>query len=256
MIKLNKKTKEKREGMDLYNPSTFNIPVVTKLGELLYWKSIDIYRTIKTRNKGIHLYGIYGYLGLPGFGKTMAMSNELLEIRKKYGDKVIIMTNYGFKYEDEPFTNWNQLLLNYDKPLIVGWDEIQNLFSSRDFKSFPIGLLTLLTQNRKGNGKRIYYTCQRFGRIDKIFRELTITMTDCKTHFGRLTSLKTYDCDDYAQLINQTDVNLKMKVRPIKKKTFIQTDFIRNCYDSYQMLESAKNTDYMDRVELALLDRD
>ena len=35
------------------------------------------------KDKGIHLYGIYGYFGLPGKGKTMAMCKRLSDLRKK-----------------------------------------------------------------------------------------------------------------------------------------------------------------------------
>ena len=150
-------------------------------------------------DKKPHLYGIYGYFGLPGYGKTMAMSWELLELRKKYKDQIYIFTNYGFKEEDKPFTDWRMLLDTYDKPAIFAWDEVQNEFNSRDFKNFPVELLTLLTQNRKGNGKRIYYTAQRYNRVDKVFRELSFRVGDCKTLFGRYTRVKWYDTEDYEQ---------------------------------------------------------
>ena len=74
----------------------------------IYWKIKDIINNYKNRDdKKIHLYGIYGYFGLPGYGKTMAMSWELLELRKKYGDDIYIFTNYGFKQEDKSFNNVN-----------------------------------------------------------------------------------------------------------------------------------------------------
>ena len=139
-----------------------------------YWKIKDLINAFKNiKNKKVHLSGIYGYFGLPGYGKTMAMSWELMELRKKYQDDIYIFTNYGFKQEDRPFTDWRMLLETYDKPAIFAWDEVQNEFNSRDFKNFPVELLTLLTQNRKGNGKRIYYTAQRYNRVDKVFRELS-----------------------------------------------------------------------------------
>ena len=37
----------------------------------IYWKIKDTVNNIKSRNdKKVHLYGIYGYFGLPGYGKT------------------------------------------------------------------------------------------------------------------------------------------------------------------------------------------
>ena len=42
-----------------------------------------VYKAIKDRrNRGIHLYGIYGYFGLPGKGKTIAMSKQLNDYRE------------------------------------------------------------------------------------------------------------------------------------------------------------------------------
>ena len=51
------------------------------------------------------------------------------------------------------------------------------------------------------------------------------------------------------------DVNKRMKIKPRKKTKFIQTDFIRNNYNSYQMLESAKSKEYMDRNEIAQINQ-
>lgn len=217
----------------------------------IIWKVKDLFNSIKNRkNKSIHLYGIYGYFGLPGQGKTMSMSWELMNLRKKYGDKIYIFTNYGFKQEDKPFDNWRMLLETYDRPAIFAWDEVQNEFNSRDFKNFPVELLTLLTQNRKGNGKRIYYTAQRYNRVDKVFRELSFRVGDCRTIFGRYTRVKWYDTEDYEQLQGSYKVEDKMKMKSYKQDKFIQTDEIRECYDSYQMLESAKKKEYQTQQEI------
>ena len=208
----------------------------------------------KKYNPTCALYGIEGYFGLMGQGKTIAMSKRLLDLRKKYGDSIYITTNYYFKGEDFHFEDWHQLLGNFDKPLVVAWDEVQNEFSSRNFKDFPIELLTQLTQVRKNNGILVLYTAQRFARVDKIFRELSCYMYECKTYLGRFTIVKKYDCDDYAQRCNSVSVDNKIKIHPLDSYSFIQRKKHRDCYDSYQMLESAKNKVYMDRTELAQID--
>lgn len=98
-----------------------------------------IYQCIKDKKESqLRLYGIYGFFGLPGRGKTMAMCKYLQDMRKKYGKDIYIMTNFFYKDQDFPFTTWKDLLKDYDKPLIVAWDEIQNEFNSRDFQNFPI----------------------------------------------------------------------------------------------------------------------
>lgn len=223
-----------------------------KLIGFVKWKIVDFFRFIKNRNKKPHLYGIYGFFGLPGHGKTISMSYELLNLRKKYGDDIYIFTNYGFLGEDKPFLNWRMLLDEYDKPCIFAWDEVQNEFNSRDFKNFPIELLTLLTQNRKGNGKRIYYTAQRYSRVDKVFRELSFLVGDCRTIMGRYTRVRWFDTEDYEMLQGTPDVNKRMKIKSRKKLSFVQTDMIRNCYNSFQMLETAKSKEYQTRQEIAL----
>lgn len=217
-----------------------------KFFRLVYWKLIDAKRKIKTKkeDRKIHLYGITGFFGLPGKGKTMALVWQLEEYRKKYGDKIYIMTNFNYKNQDLVFTSWKDLLKTYDKPLVCAWDEVQNEFNSRDFKTFPVPLLTLLTQNRKGNGVQILYTAQRFNRVDKIFRELSHWAVECSTFAGRLTSLKYYHWMDYEQLNQAVGVDLKMSIKPTKRTSFIQTDELRNCYDSYAMLETAKSKEY------------
>lgn len=189
-----------------------------------------------------------------GHGKTMAMSKRLIDLRKKYGNEIIIATNYYFKYEDFHFADWHQLLENYDKPIVVAWDEVQNEFTSRNFKDFPLELLTQLTQVRKNNGMLLLYTAQRFGRVDKIFRELSSYMYDCKTYLGRFTIVKKYNCDDYIQRYNSISVDSKLKIHPIDCFSFVQQKKYRDSYDSYKMLESAKNKTYMNRIEIAKID--
>lgn len=219
------------------------------LFEFIYWKLIDLYRYFKNRINKVerkpHLYGIYGFFGLPGKGKTIALTWELERLRRKYGDKIYICTNYYYKGQDFAFTHWKQLLDVYDKPLVVAWDEVQNEFTSRNFKNFPLELLTLLTQNRKGNGIRLMYSAQRYNRVDKVFRELTHQAIMCNTVWGRLTRLRYYHWEDYEQLNNTTNVDLKIKIRQTKTISFVQTDKLRNLYDSYKMLKSAKSKQYL-----------
>lgn len=224
------------------------------LFKFIYWKFVDLFREIKRvimkEEKPVHLYGIYGFFGLPGKGKTIGLTWELENLRKKYGDKIYITTNYFYENQDFPFTGWEMLLREYDKPLVVAWDEVQNEFTSRNFKSFPMELLTLLTQNRKGYGIRIIYSAQRYNRVDKVFRELTHQAVQCNTILGRYTKLRYYHWEDYEELNTQNIIDLKVKIRPIRVKRFVQSDYIRELYNSYKMLESAKSKDYISLEEM------
>lgn len=216
--------------------------------KVLRWNLIDLWRFFRNPRK-VHLYGIWLYCGLYGQGKTMALTEYLARMRKKYGDKIYISTNYGFKDEDFPLTNWKDLLTEYDKPVIFGYDEIQNEFNSRDYKNFPYELVKLLTQNRKGNGKQIVGTAQRYGRVDKTIRELCTHVVECKkAWFGRVTKTRSYDVEDYEQFLHEVDVMKKRKI-PFKRYKFIQTDELRNAYDSFKMLDTAKTKEYVSMEE-------
>lgn len=205
----------------------------------------------KKTSKRCHLFGIEGYFGLMGQGKTICMTRRLLTLRKKYGNSIYICTNYGFIDEDFSFTDWKMLLADWDKPLVVAWDEVQNEFNSRNFKNFPVMLLTQLTQVRKGNGILLLYSAQRWARVDKVFRELSTKCWQCRTFLGRFTWARSYDCDTYDSKCNEKKVNLKNSYRSGKFVSFFQTKKLRESYDSYKMLNTAKSKEYMTREELA-----
>lgn len=222
-----------------------NLPFMLRVAR---WLVVDIYRFFKNPRK-VHLYGIWLYCGLYGQGKTMALTEYLTRMREKYGDKIYISTNYGFKDEDFPLDNWKDLLTEYDRPVIFGYDEIQNEFNSRDYKNFPYELVKLLTQNRKGNGKQIVGTAQRYMRVDKTIRELCTHVIECKKScFGRVTRLRKYDVEDYEQMLNEIDVIKKHKI-PCLRRKFIQTDKLRDSYDSFKMIDSARTKEYVTASE-------
>lgn len=210
-----------------------------------------VYKAIKDKKgRSLHVYGIEGYFGLPGKGKTMAMCHRLDDYRKKYGDNVLITTNFFYEGQDFPFTDWRQLLEPRDKPLIVAWDEIQNELNSRNFKDFPMGLMSIITQVRKNCGVKILYTAQRWHFVDKNFRSLSSDCWECNTVLGCFTFAKRYDPVDYDNLCGQSDYEKRRKIKPKTYVDFIQTDRLRNCYDSFKMLDSAKTKEYMDRAEI------
>lgn len=223
------------------------------LTDFIYWKYIDTKKMILDKKNGtekIHIYGIEGFFGLPGKGKTMCLVYRAEQYRKKYKDKIYIASNFGYKNEDFPINSWKDLLKEYDRPVIFLYDEIQNEFCNREYKKFPIELLTLLTQNRKGHGKKILYTAQRQNRVDLVFRELTNTCWDCKTFMGRLTWATGYDDQTYEQLKNTVSIDRKMQIKKCDRFFFVQSDYIRDLYDSYKQLESALSKQKMTREEI------
>lgn len=199
--------------------------------DFLKWKFIDIYRAIRYK-KPIHLYGVRCITGMYGCGKTMTMSKLALDYRKKYGDSIYICSNFGFALQDFEFNNVKQLIKQYDKPIIFLWDEVQNEFPSTD-KNFPKEVRKALSFCRKGNGKMFYWASQDHELVHKTIRRLTIAYGCVKTLGGRLTKVKWYYPYDYQNLFEQNNIDKKIKIHPFKRQSFIQTDYIRNLYDSY-----------------------
>jgi len=225
----------------------FNLPVIklfTTIFRLIAWLFLDAYRAVKNRNKDKHLYGIWCFVGLPGAGKTMSLVNYLDTQRRKHGDKILIITNFYYSGQDAHLTGWNMIIQDYDRPVIFAWDELQNEFNSREYKKFPIPLVHELTQNRKGFGKQVVYTTQTFTSVDKNFRSLTNKVVDCRTYFGRLTSCRYFRREFYESMIESKSIDKKIRIKKQKVERFIQTDYLRSRYNSFQRLDYLKGLDY------------
>lgn len=205
--------------------------------DFIKWKIYDIFTGTKTDNP--ELYGMFMFCGLPGEGKTMSLVRRFNELRTKYGDSIYICTNFGWRGEDYPFTSWKMLLGKYDKPVVFGFDEIQNEFQSRDFKAFPKELITAITQFRKGNGIAVYGTTQVFTNVDTIIRSQCKEVIACRTKLGRLTINRAYEPTQYELWMSSKGTDRQMNVQLKWYKMFIQTDFLRKQYDTHQFLESA-----------------
>jgi len=230
----------------------FQLPIIRLLITLLRiigWTTLDIARAIKNRGKNTHLYGIWCFVGLPGAGKTMSLVHYLDTQRRKYGDKIKIITNFFYAGQDEHLEDWKMLMVEYDRPVIFAWDELQNEFNSRDYKKFPPWLVHELTQNRKGHGKQVVYTTQTFTAVDKNFRDLTITVVDCRTYFRRYTTCRYYKREFYEARQESKQIERKVRIKPKKKIRFIQTDYLRSRYNSFQRLDYLKGMDYNGLIE-------
>jgi ATP-dependent Clp protease ATP-binding subunit ClpX len=223
------------------------LPIIRQLLFTLRFFAWVMYDTVKAiiNGKEVHLWGIWCFVGLPGAGKTMSLVQYLDEQRRKYGDKIKIITNFYYAGQDEHLENYEMLLKEYDCSVIFAWDELQNEFNSREYRKFPIQLVHELTQNRKGHGKQVVYTTQTFTAVDKNFRGLTTRVVDCRTYLGRLTSTRHFRRELYQAYAETNSVERKLKIKPLKKFRFIQTDYLRSRYDSYQRLDYLKGLDYV-----------
>lgn len=198
--------------------------------ELIKWIMID-----KARPRYFHPYGFYFFTGLPGTGKTIMMSYELSKYREKYGNEILIGTNYGFKQQDFEVKDYSDIIKLRDKPTIIGYDEIQNDFDSRNWANLDYAFSERITQSRKLNGLMILATAQKFGFVDKRLRQLTHLVYECRTFFNRLTMARVYEPELKVKM--EEGQYLEHNVARTKGfKMFVQTDFVRSLFSSYDIL--------------------
>lgn len=192
-------------------------------------------------------YGLFGFVGLAGRGKTISLVYNLYLKRKKYGNNIYIITNFPCKLADYVMpryidkngankTDFRILLNFYNKPVFVGWDEMQNDFPQTNLKDFPSLLRRRLTQLRKGNGMVLYYTTQDIKGIHCEIRRLTFAYNECHTFMKRYTYYINYDSNYYNAKYESNSIDNKLKVPINFVVNFLQTDKIRKLYNSFSFV--------------------
>lgn len=231
---------------------------------------------ITMNKKEFRGYGFHIFCGLGGSGKTISIVNYLLAMKQKYS-KLKIYTNFFFPAGDGIIKNWKDLIeiTNYEeieilkeeyeklkkyKPnkegkefyikdekffkiinhgVLFGFDEIHMTLNSDKWKDRPDDLLYYISQQRKMH-KQIVASSQVFTRIDKILREQTNFVVECNSFLlGRLVVNRYYHTEEYIANDEKKDKgNKKRKVA--KYNIFIAKDFIRNSYDTEEIMKDLK----------------
>lgn len=222
-----------------------------KLVQLIIIKLKDGYRLFKSLKDGTYfkrMYGVYGIVGEYGQGKTIEMSREYLHLQHKTAfhnpDDYIFISNFELA-DTEHFNDLNDVMSYYriaqiqGKGLIVFWDEIQNEYPEND-RAFPQAFRTLLTQNRKGKGVRLIWSTQDYTRVNKNIRLMTTGISHMRCFFGRYMIRRYYNRAVYEDYYACTDMMQKAKRKPLRTEIYIQTDKMRSVFDSFKMLDVAK----------------
>jgi len=228
-----KRLKRKKKEFEILHKQPFLLKILLFLKRGL----VDVFKA--QRSNKFNDYGLTTFVGRQGSGKTISLVERLETIRKEYPD-VRILTNFGYKYEDKPLTDWQQLLDDRnDAGIVFAIDEIQNEFDVYDARNFNLDILKVITQQRK-QGIKVLATSQVFTRVSKPLREQTFEVVECYTIMGRWTWQKCFDADDYNMVIDNPDPDKKIKVQRKWRKNFVHTDTIRNLFDSYAVIKTMK----------------
>lgn len=214
--------------------------------DLLRWWMYDI-KTLDMREKTFNQYGFTIFVGRQGGGKTMSMVEYLRRMKERHPDSIVV-TNFKCSVADKQMENWRDFMeiRNGTDGVIFAIDEIHSEYSAESWKDFPEALLSEICQQRKQRIK-IVATAQVFSRCAKQIREQAFSVITCKTYFGRLTVTKEYDAAEYSTA--ETPYIVKKKCKPLRKYWFVQSNELRECFDTYEKIERMKGRGFIKRNE-------
>lgn len=204
----------------------------------------DTFKKIKENKKNPHEryfnnYGFWLYCGLGGTGKTLSIVKKLLEYRQKY-PKLWIVTNFECKLADQKLNSWKDLI-EIENPngieygVVFAFDEIHLTLNSQNFKSRPDDLLEYISQQRKLH-KQILGSAQVFTRVDKVLREQTNMVVECKNLFGRWVFNKGFTTEDYLINAELKDQGTRKRPRAFRFD-FIATKSLYDLYDTFEIMK-------------------
>lgn len=217
-----------------------------QLFDFLRWMYIDIDNNTRNGIK-FNLYGFTLFCGRQGGGKTTSMVDYLNRMHKRF-PKALIVTNFWYKYATHRMESWRDFfeIRNGTDGVIFAIDEVHSEFSTAKSKDFPESMLSEISQQRKQRMK-IVATSQVYSRVAKPIREQTFSVVQCETYLNRWTFTREYDADDYDQCNNYE--KLKRKFHAMYRHSFVQSDDLRECFDTYEKIEKIKDEEFLTRME-------
>lgn len=205
-------------------------------------KQIGIDRANFDRNS-FSASGLIIFTGKQGFGKTISMVEYASKLKATFPESKVI-SNTDLIFQNAKIDSW-QPLTSYNNGkygVIACLDEISIWFSNRNFKNFPPEMLQVITQNRK-NRRVILGTAQNLSMVDKSIRLQCTEQRKCMTFFGCLTvvfrSIPEFDCEGNL---------VKSKFKSMY--WFVQSDFLRSCYDTYSVIDTLNKVGFKERIDI------
>lgn len=195
-------------------------------------------------------FGLTMFTGPQGSGKTMALVKYAKDIKAQYPD-CKIYSNFDVDVADGRLKNLNDILKirNGTAGVLFLIDEIQNEFSTASSRNFPESLLSTITQQRK-QAIHIAASSQVFTRVSKPLREQCYCVVDCRTFWGRWTRARAYSADEYNSVIDSNSLDKKRKLHVMWKMSFIQTDELRDSYDTYSVVQRLSRAGFSEVINV------
>lgn len=220
----------------------------------------DVYRYFKNHeNKRFQEWGLHIYVGKFGQGKTCSAVRHVYGLCCRYEDVTVLtnlkLTNFPKHTKIKPLECIQDILDAPDNTIVL-IDEIGTIFNSRDFQSNtrkgkgsePEGMPKVLFQHICQVRHRhmvIIGTVQKWGFLEKQLREITADVTVCSAFpfhpFSRIITNYCYDRDEY-DLFYQSPLR---PLVPLAGEVWLQTDKLRELYDTKEMVNTILKMDYV-----------
>jgi hypothetical protein len=127
-------------------------------------------------------FGIVGFCGEFGAGKTVGMVERAARKKRRWGDKLKIYSNVPVAFADGPLHSPDQIKEHHEsgENAIFLIDEIHLTWDQMGWKDVDPDFMKALTQQRKyGGGFAIYFTTQVLAQTAIMFRRLAQQIVDC-----------------------------------------------------------------------------
>lgn len=202
---------------------------------------------------------IMAYIGANGSGKTLCAVRDSLPSldagRLVYSTVPLYDAATGDLHDCyRPFTAWHQLLEVEHADFIM--DEISGVASSRDHNALHPEVINRLNQLRKAD-ITIRWTAPAWARADKVLREVSQAVTDCRGYLQdraatkgaesdvlwaprRLFRFGTYDMREF----DEWSAGKRERVRPDVKEWFAGTG--SRVFSSYRTLDAVERLEPYD----------
>lgn len=188
------------------------------------------------------LYGVHIFCGRVGCGKTISMVRRAEQLKRQY-PKLRILANFTTEVADGYINDWRDIIEveNIDENgvnqgVLFLFDEIHLTFNSQNWRDAPDNLLEYISLQRHLH-KCIFGASQVWSRVNKIIKEQTDYVIECRSYFGaRLIKNICYTNENYQ--INGTQKEAGQRKRPkVYKKCFTATDELRSLYDTDEIIK-------------------
>ena len=187
------------------------------------------------------VHGLIIFEGRQGSGKTSSMVHYIHDLQSQY-PHVKTITNFGYASEETPLIDWRQLITykNGYEGVIVGIDELQNWFSSKQSANFPPEMLAVVTQNRK-NRRVILGTAQNFYMVAKDIRTQCTELRRCRTIGGVFTIVHRF------RPIANSEGGIE-RFDNLGWYCWVHNQKERESYDTYKAIESLSKSGFQERT--------